>query len=208
MNRRDPAVQAACRKIISALEAVDDLPYDGEPVNQLQHALQCADLARRSGRGSEMVVAALLHDVGRSPLVLNELGVCGRGHGAVAGEWLSPLVGERIAWLAAQHVPAKRYLVATDPDYEAALTETSRRTLQRRGGPMSPQEVAEFERHPWWEDAVELRRWDDLGKRPEAEVPPLEAYREDLLDVVSRELDPEHLLSRQGGSREAAGSTE
>jgi len=177
-------------KIIAAVRAVEDLPYDGEEVDQLYHALQSAALARESGRGPELVVAALLHDMGRSPMVVQEVGVSG-GHGNVAKRWLAPLVGERIAWLAEQHVPAKRYLVATDPSYE--LSETSRRTLEKQGGPMSPEEVAEFERHPGWHEAVELRRWDDLGKDPCAEVPPLEAYAEELKTVIAaneKELDP------------------
>jgi HD domain-containing protein len=36
----------------------------GETVTQLEHALQCAALARRHRAGDEVVIAALLHDVG------------------------------------------------------------------------------------------------------------------------------------------------
>lgn len=171
-------------KIVSAVEAVRGLPYDGEPVDQLQHALQCAALAREAGCGSEVIVAALLHDVGRSPIVLKEAGSASGGHGAVARRWLVPLVGERVARPAGQHVPAKRYLVATDPAYRASLSETSERTLQAQGGPMGPEEVAEFEQQPGWREAVQLRRWDDLGKDPEAQVPPLAAYEPDLRSVL------------------------
>lgn len=177
-------------KIIVAVRAVKDLPYDGEEVDQLHHALQCAALAREAGYGSEVVVAALLHDIGRSSVVLRETEASGE-HGEVADRWLAPLVGERIAWLAEQHVPAKRYLVATDPSYE--LSETSRRTLLAQGGPMSPEEIARFESHPDCREAVELRRWDDLGKDPYAKVPPLEAYAEDINTVIAanaKELDP------------------
>lgn len=188
------------KRILFAVRAVEGLPYDGEPVDQLQHALQCANLARGAGHGPEVVVAALLHDVGRSPVALRDLreaGVTGSEHGALAGAWLAPLLGERVAWLAEQHVPAKRYLVATDPAYEESLTDTSRRTLERQGGPMSEEEVSGFEEHPGWREAVELRRWDDLGKDPNAEVPQLEAYTEDLAAVI---------LSRQGGSRKESGA--
>lgn len=187
MENKQPAPEKTLGKIISAVRAVKGLPYDGEPVDQLQHALQCAALARKGGHAPEVVVAALLHDVGRSPIALRDLrdaGVRGSEHGALAGAWLTPLVGERVAWLAEQHVAAKRYLVATDPNYERELTETSRRTLERQGGPMDAEEVAEFERHPQWKEAVELRRWDDRGKDPEAVVPPLEDYEDDLRIVI------------------------
>lgn len=180
--------QAVFRKVIEAVRSAENLPYDGEAVDQLQHALQCADLARRSGAPPEVVIAALLHDVGRSPIALGDLreaGAEGNEHGALAGTWLEPLVGERVAWLAEQHVPAKRYLVATDHAYEAALSETSRRTLARQGGPMTAEEAAAFESNPGWREATELRRWDDLAKDPDAEVPPLEAYEGDLRAVIS-----------------------
>lgn len=182
-----------CAKILSALRAVEDLPYDGEPVSQLEHALQCADLARASGGDDELVIAALLHDVGRSPVALREFGTTLVDHGKIAHEWLAPLVGERVAWLAGQHVSAKRYLVATDPSYREGLTATSIRTLRDQGGPMNLGEVREFERHPQWREAVALRRWDDLGKEPGARVSPLEDYAEALYSVV---------LSRQRSSED------
>jgi len=61
---------------------------------------------------------------------------------------------------------------------------------------MSPEEVAEFEKHPGWRDAVALRRWDDLGKDPEAEVPPLEAYGA-VVEAVVGAAQAQN-LSRQG----------
>ncbi len=125
------------------------------------------------------IAAALLHEIGRSSVAIRDLreaGVEGGEHGAVAGAWLGPLLGERVAWLAEQHVPAKRCLVATDPAYKEFLTGTSRHALEKQGGPMSAEEVEEFESHPQWREAVELRRWDGLGKDPGAKVPPLGAY--------------------------------
>lgn len=184
-NPENPTPDEAYRKVVAALQAVKDLPYDGEAVGQLDHALQCAALARSSGADPEVVVAALVHDVGRSPVVLWEVGPPSGEHGSVAREWLAPIVGERVAWLAGAHVSAKRYLVATDPFYERGLSGTSRRTLDRQGGPMSAREIALFEGHPFWREAVELRRWDDLGKDPEAEVSPLEVYERDLKSVIA-----------------------
>jgi len=178
----------AVAQIVSALEALVGLPYDGEPVDQLQHALQCADLARREGGDPELVLAALLHDVARSPDVAAEPFDSGPlDHGEQGARWLAPLLGERVARLAAAHVEAKRYLVAVDPAYAEGLTEVSTRTLHAQGGPMSADEVAAVERRPGWRDAVRLRRWDDAAKDPEAVVPGIEAYVP-LLEERSRRL--------------------
>lgn len=177
-------------RIRDAVFAMEDLPYGGEPVDQLQHALQCAALAYRAGGGSEIMVAALLHDIGRSPVVLHEAGVLTGDHGEVARWWLQPLVGERVAWLAAQHVPAKRYLCAIDPAYE--LSDVSQRTLLDQGGPMNAEEVTWFESQSGWENAVRLRRWDDMAKVPGISVPPFEAYEKELKAVISATLLSRH----------------
>jgi len=97
-------------------------------------------------------------------------------------------VGARIAWLAEQHVPAKRYLVATDDGYRARLSEASERTLIAQGGPMSREEVDAFRSEPDWPLALSLREIDDRGKVPGAVVPGLDAYRADLRSVVAARL--------------------
>ena len=172
-------------EIIAACQSMHGLPYDGEPVDQLQHALQCAWLAQQEDDDDDFVIACLLHDIARSPVVA---GIPYDGerehHGEAAARWLTPRVGDRVAWLAEQHVPAKRYLVATDPGYRAQLSEVSERTLQAQGGAMCSDEIEGFRRNQDWERAVSLRRIDDRGKVAGLEVPGLEAYRDKLLSVV------------------------
>ncbi|HLW94341.1 MAG TPA: hypothetical protein VKS25_03100 [Solirubrobacteraceae bacterium] len=172
-------------EILAACESMAGLPYDGEPVDQLEHALQCAWIASGESDDDEFVVACLLHDIARAPAVA---GVVydrpGEHHGAEGRRWLQPRVGARPAWLAEQHVPAKRYLVATDPGYRAKLSEVSLRTLEAQGGPMSAEEVAAFENNPDWAAAVQLRLIDDRGKVVGLEVPGLESYRALLEEVV------------------------
>ena len=172
-------------EIVAACESMTGLPYDGEPVDQLEHALQCAALASTHG-DREFTVAALLHDIARAPAVA---GITDDGpsehHGAIASRWLEPRVGERIAWLAEQHVAAKRYLVAVDPDYAGRLTEVSARTLVAQGGAMTSTQARAFEGHPDWRLALALREIDDRGKVPGARVAPLSGYAADLRAVVA-----------------------
>ncbi len=177
-------------EIIGACRSMAGLPYDGEPVDQLEHALQCASLARREhGDDTEFVVACLLHDIARAPAVA---GIPYDGprehHGEAGARWLVPRVGARVAWLAEQHVPAKRYIVATDRAYRAKLSEVSRRTLIAQGGPMDDAEITAFRANPDWQQAVALRRIDDLGKEPGLPVPELDSYRPALLTVVGATL--------------------
>jgi predicted HD phosphohydrolase len=91
-------------------------------------------------------------------------------------------LGERAAWIIAHHVPAKRYLVATDNAYSAQLSPASIASLQRQGGPMSEAEVAEFRAHPSAIEAIMVRRWDDNAKDPRGP----ELTIAELLDAYDR----------------------
>ena len=179
-------VTATVDEIVSACQSMVGLPYDGEPVDQLEHALQCAFLGAQGGGEDEFVAACLLHDIARAPAVA---GIPFDGpeehHGEAGSRWLTPRVGARVAWLAEQHVPAKRYLVATDPGYRNELSEVSIRTLEQQGGAMSGEEVERFRAEPGWEEAVALRRIDDRGKIAGAQVPDVEAYWPLLARVVA-----------------------
>ncbi len=50
-------------------------------------------------------------------------------------------------------------------------------SLGLQGGPCTPDEVAAFERNPFADEAVRLRRWDDVGKIEGLDTPPLSHYR-------------------------------
>ncbi len=178
-------------EIVAACRSMVGLPYDGEPVDQLEHALQCAAIAREErGDDPEFVVACLLHDIARAPAVA---GIPYDGprehHGEAAARWLVPRVGERVAWLAAQHVPAKRFLVATEQNYREQLSAVSQRTLVAQGGRMTEAELADFRHHPDWHQAVALRLIDDRGKIPGLEVPDIDSYRVELA-LVARSAAP------------------
>ena len=64
-----PSVEANARSTVEQLfafiTAQGDGDYIGENVSQLQHSLQAATLAQKAGADDEIVLGALLHDVGR-----------------------------------------------------------------------------------------------------------------------------------------------
>ena len=74
------------------------------------------------------------------------------------------------------HVAAKRYLCAVEPAYFALLSEPSVLSLKLQGGPMSAEECQAFEANPYYKDAVQLRRYDDMAKVPNLAVEPIEFY--------------------------------
>ena len=140
--------------------------WDEVTVDELDHALQAAARALDDGADDELVLATALHDVGRSPLFGDD---ADPRHDVAARAWLTPRFGERVGWLAGAHVAAKRYLVATQSGYGSALSDVSATTLQHQGGAFGQGAAdAEYLSHPWWPDAVRLRRYDDAAKDPTA----------------------------------------
>jgi phosphonate degradation associated HDIG domain protein len=153
--------------------------YSGEPVTQLEHALQSAALAEAEGADDELVTAALLHDLGH---LLQELGETPslRGvddvHQYAALPFLRGLFGERVLGGIRLHVDAKRYLCATRPEYHDALSEDSKRSLKLQGGVFDAAQAEAFIAQPGAPDAVRLRLWDDRAKVAGLPTPPLSHY--------------------------------
>lgn len=150
--------------------------YDGEPVTQLEHALQTATRAREAGASAALVTAALLHDLGH---LLNDQGETPtlRGvddlHQFAALPFLRPLFDDDVLEPIRLHVDAKRYLCATRHGYYDALSVDSKRSLALQGGTFSPEQAAAFIARPYAHDAVSVRLWDDLAKVADAPTPPL-----------------------------------
>lgn len=172
---------ATLDELIAFLEKLASVPSEeGLPMSELDHGLQCAAvLGERCAGDPELQVAGLVHDVGHT-LGRNE------DHGTTGAAATRLLLGRRVADLVELHIPAKRWLVTRDPDYRARLSPGSIETLRRQGGTMSDAEVAAFEGHPAWRDAVVLRRADDQAKEPGRTVPGLSHWIPTLREVAGR----------------------
>ncbi len=161
--------------------------YLGEQVSLTEHMLQSAYAAQQDGAPPRLVAAALLHDYGHFIHGLPEDSAEHRvdtEHEEVAYPFLERHFGEAIAEPIRLHVAAKRYLCAVEPSYVAELSPASIHSLELQGGPYGPEQVAEFGASPYADDAVRLRRYDDVGKVPGLETPSLEDYRPVLEAVL------------------------
>jgi len=166
-------------EIFALFQSYGELSY-GEQVTQRAHMLQCAHFARANGEGEAMVAAALLHDVGQ---FINDAGAAAEREGmdarheVLGSTYLEQSFPAEITEPVRMHVDAKRYLCAVEPGYRDSLSDASKLSLGLQGGVFTPDEAGAFRRRPFFEEAIRLRRYDDLGKQRGLAVAPLEDYR-------------------------------
>lgn len=169
----------AIETLFGLLNRMGAVRYGSESVSQLDHALQCAALAEREGASSQLVVAALLHDIGH--LTADDEGAALQGidarHEIDGSGFLAAWFGGEVTRPVRLHVDAKRYLCAVEPAYFEGLSPASVRSLALQGGPFSAEEAHRFIAQAQAPEAVRLRRWDDGAKVPGAGTPPLAHYR-------------------------------
>ena len=154
--------------------------YFGEPVSQLEHALQTAFQAEQEGASDTLIAAALLHDIGhllhKLPEDIADSGIDG-WHEQVGAMWLSRYFPAAVTEPIRLHVAAKRYLCAVDSEYRRQLSTASIQSLALQGGSMSEGAARDFEAMPYVREAVRLRRWDDQAKVIGWKAPDLTQYQ-------------------------------
>jgi len=77
---------------------------EGYPISRLEHSLQSATKALKAGEDEEMIVAALLHDIGDELAPMN--------HSEYAAAILKPYVSEKTHWVVERHGEFQSYYYA------------------------------------------------------------------------------------------------
>lgn len=162
--------------------------YMGEAVTMSQHMEQSAACASADGAPDNLVVAALLHDIGHfvgdHPIEALENGI-DNNHETIGASYLEPSFPPSVTEPIRLHVAAKRYLCATNNNYLNQLSAASVNSLMVQGGPMNPAEVREFETSPHHQEAIKLRLYDDDGKIAGLTIKPASEYRKTLESLLT-----------------------
>jgi len=155
MNNQ-PRVAQQILVMIQGLSAITD----GFSVDQMQHSLQTATRAEAAGADEEVIVASLLHDVGKLISVPN--------HPRIAAEILKPYVRDDVYWM-----------IATHQDFQG------RHYYEHLG--MNPNLRENHVGQPWFELAERFAdEWDQKSFDPEFESLPLQHFAPMVERVFSR----------------------
>lgn len=151
------------------LQAVRNLDHslEGYPVSRLGHSLQAATRALRDGADDELIVAALIHDVGDELAPYN--------HAEVAAAIIRPYVREEVAWIVEQHGLVQTYYY-----------------VHHMGGDRNMRD--RLKGHQWFEACVNFcHRWDQTSFDPDYPSMPLEAFEPYVQRIFGRKAhDPRY----------------
>lgn len=179
---KEQASQIA-EEVFSLYQHFGNADYIGEPVSQLEHMCQAAQLAEAEGYDEEVILAAFFHDIGHlcehiiDTKPMDSYGVV--DHEIIAGNYLRQKgFSEKMARLVESHVQAKRYLTFKYPDYFNKLSDASKITLAKQGGVMDELEAQNFETDHLHLLYIKLREWDDKAKLEHQVLPSLDKYKE------------------------------
>jgi phosphonate degradation associated HDIG domain protein len=165
--------------------------YIGEPVSQLEHMSQAAQLALDEGYDDEVILAAFLHDIGHLCVSRNQendmQGFGIKRHEKIGADYLRDLgFPEKIALLVEGHVEAKRYLCFTQPEYLSKLSVASQETLRQQGGIMNEEEATAFSKKPLANLMIKMRLWDDTAKETSQPLVDFDLLKEKMEAVLAR----------------------
>ena len=99
----DKFIEGTAERIMRVLKGLDS-SLGGYKVSRLEHSLQTASRAMRDNASEEMIVAALLHDIGDELAPLN--------HSEYAATVLKPYVSKRTHWIVEKHGEFQMYYYA------------------------------------------------------------------------------------------------
>ena len=142
----------------------------GYPVTRLEHSLQAATRARKDGADDELVVAALIHDVG------DELAPY--SHSEVASGILRPYVRPEVTWIVEQHGLFQSYYYA-----------------HHLGGNRDGRE--RFREHRWYQACKDFcAHWDQSSFDPKYPWDPLESFEPLVRKIFTRKAwDPTYVAA-------------
>jgi predicted HD phosphohydrolase len=160
-------VRGLPERLLGALAKLDHSLL-GYPVSRLGHSLQTATRALRAGADDELVVAALIHDIGDDLAPYN--------HSEIAAAIIRPYVRPKVTWIVEQHGLFQTY-------YYAHHSGRDRHARDK------------FRDHPWYQACKDFcADWDQCSFDPRYPTEPLSTFEPRLREIFSRPAhDPRYL---------------
>jgi predicted HD phosphohydrolase len=146
-------------RVLEQLRKLDH-SLEGYPLTRLGHSLQTASRAMRDRADEELIVAALLHDIGDELSPYN--------HAEFAASILRPYVRAEVTWIVAQHGLFQNYYY-----------------VHHLGGDRNARD--RYRDHPWYQACAHFcATWDQCSFDPDYATAPLEEFEPLVRRIFSR----------------------
>ena len=157
-------------RVLHALQQLDN-SLSGYQVTRLEHSLQTATRAEADGADEEMIVAALIHDIGDDLAPFN--------HSQYAASILRPYVRPEVTWVINQHGLFQNYYY-----------------IHHLGGDRFERE--KHKDHPWYQSCVDFcEKWDQASFDPDYPTRPLQYFEPMVRRIFTRPaFDPQFVGER------------
>ena len=158
-NFEEKHIKGTAERVIRVLKSLDN-SFGGYKISRLEHSLQAASRAMRENAEEEMVVAALLHDIGDEIAPLN--------HSELAASVLKPFVSEKTRWIVEKHGLFQTYYYNHHYGKDRNLRD-------------------QFKGHEFYEDTINFcHRWDQSSFDPNYDTISLDDFIPLVGKVFSR----------------------
>ena len=152
-------VRALPDRVLEALRKLDN-SLQGYRVSRLGHSLQAATRALQDGADDELIVAALIHDLGDDLAPYN--------HSEIAAGIIRPYVRPEVTWIVEQHGLFQTYYYAHHYDRDRNGRE-------------------KFRDHPWYQACKNFcADWDQCSFDPGYPTEPLSTFEFRVREIFGR----------------------
>tara|TARA_B100001996_G_C18661461_1_gene593259 strand:- start:651 stop:1205 length:555 start_codon:yes stop_codon:yes gene_type:complete len=152
-------IEGTADRIIKFMSGLTNT-LEGYKISRLEHSLQTATRAINDKADSEMIVAALLHDIGDELAPLN--------HSEYAAAVLKPYVSEKIHWIVKKHGEFQMYYYA-----------------HHLGGDKNQRE--KYKGHKYYKDTIDFcEKWDQKSFDPNFKSLELKDFEPFVREIFSK----------------------
>jgi len=152
-------INGTANRIIKFMSGLNST-LKGYKITRLEHSLQTATRALNDKASEEMIVAALVHDIGDELAPLN--------HSEYAASVLKPFVSEKTHWIIEKHGEFQMYFYA-----------------HHLGGNRNQRD--KYKNHKYYEDALNFcEKWDQASFDPNFKSLKLKDFEPLIINIFSR----------------------
>ncbi|MHA4843755.1 phosphohydrolase [Flavitalea antarctica] len=169
-------------EIIELYQNHADAAQEGGQVSHFEHLMQLAQTAEIMGYEEDVILAALLQDIGQVAVAANGAGQSEEDYAEAGADYLREKgFAKKLVRLVESTLESKRYLAFKDESYYNEMSPEAKALLEKQGGKMYAEEAEAFEKYPLFDTLIAIRKLDQAVKNHQLLPPDVEHFRNSII---------------------------